>query len=233
MLPVLYCACGIPVRGMMYYREALELQYFLDFAEDKGTISIFLFHCITIYLWYCELDVVGVNHLSFTWQQYLEGIGSLIIKQITELWRSVHRHWQIWSSHMLCPARSMVLRRSPVNRETVVVMSIFWISCWRKWEILTILLVVWSGYLYFYFEPFRYPSLRVAYIDERDENVNGKSEKVYYSVLVKGGDKLDEVWVWLQREIKRLRQQMLFLSNQFAKNISLLKCDLTFFISLE
>ncbi|CAA6665355.1 unnamed protein product [Spirodela intermedia] len=33
-----------------------------------------------------------------------------------------------------------------------------------------------------------YPSLRVAYIDEREEATN----KVYYSVLVKGGEKLDE-----------------------------------------
>ncbi|KAF9590661.1 hypothetical protein IFM89_036153 [Coptis chinensis] len=37
-----------------------------------------------------------------------------------------------------------------------------------------------------------YPSLRVAYIDEREETVGGKSEKLYYSVLVKGGDKFDE-----------------------------------------
>ena len=35
--------------------------------------------------------------------------------------------------------------------------------------------------------------MRVAYIDEREETVNGKSQKLYYSVLVKGGDKLDEV----------------------------------------
>lgn len=40
---------------------------------------------------------------------------------------------------------------------------------------------------------FRYSSLRVAYIDEREETLDGKSKKVYYSVLVKGGDKLDEV----------------------------------------
>ncbi|KAK9150881.1 hypothetical protein Syun_009190 [Stephania yunnanensis] len=32
----------------------------------------------------------------------------------------------------------------------------------------------------------------VAYIDEREEMVAGNSEKVYYSVLVKGGDKYDE-----------------------------------------
>ncbi|KAF8043493.1 hypothetical protein BT93_A1723 [Corymbia citriodora subsp. variegata] len=37
-----------------------------------------------------------------------------------------------------------------------------------------------------------YPSLRVAYIDDREESVNGKSQKVCYSVLVKGGESLDE-----------------------------------------
>lgn len=38
--------------------------------------------------------------------------------------------------------------------------------------------------------------MRVAYIDEREETIQGKkTEKVYYSVLVKGGDKLDEVLV--------------------------------------
>ncbi|KAM7503052.1 hypothetical protein LguiB_001956 [Lonicera macranthoides] len=39
---------------------------------------------------------------------------------------------------------------------------------------------------------FRHSSLRVAYIDEGEEKIDGKSEKVFYSVLVKGGDKLDE-----------------------------------------
>ncbi|KAI8008496.1 Callose synthase 7 [Camellia lanceoleosa] len=37
-----------------------------------------------------------------------------------------------------------------------------------------------------------YPSLRVAYINEREEPVDGKPGKNYYSVLVKGGEKLDE-----------------------------------------
>ncbi|KAG4924054.1 hypothetical protein JHK87_049594 [Glycine soja] len=35
-------------------------------------------------------------------------------------------------------------------------------------------------------------ALRVAYIDETEETKDGKSQKVYYSVLVKGGDKYDE-----------------------------------------
>lgn len=40
----------------------------------------------------------------------------------------------------------------------------------------------------------RHPSLRVAYVDEREETtIDGKTEKVYYSVLVKGYEKRDEV----------------------------------------
>ncbi|XP_042424407.1 callose synthase 7-like isoform X2 [Zingiber officinale] len=35
-------------------------------------------------------------------------------------------------------------------------------------------------------------SLRVAYIDEAEETVDNKTQKCYYSVLVKGGDKFDE-----------------------------------------
>lgn len=34
--------------------------------------------------------------------------------------------------------------------------------------------------------------MRVTYIDEREEPVNGISQKCYYSVLLKGGEKLDE-----------------------------------------
>ncbi|KAL2322513.1 hypothetical protein Fmac_026892 [Flemingia macrophylla] len=38
--------------------------------------------------------------------------------------------------------------------------------------------------------------LRVAYIDEREETVNGKSQNIYYSVLVKGREKYDEVYTF-------------------------------------
>lgn len=42
----------------------------------------------------------------------------------------------------------------------------------------------------------RHKGLRVAYIDETEETTGEKSQtkKVYFSVLVKGGDKYDEVW---------------------------------------
>lgn len=37
------------------------------------------------------------------------------------------------------------------------------------------------------------PGLRVAYIDEVEEREGPKSQKVYYSVLVKAVDNLDQV----------------------------------------
>ncbi|RAL39881.1 hypothetical protein DM860_013082 [Cuscuta australis] len=40
------------------------------------------------------------------------------------------------------------------------------------------------------------PSLRVAYIDEVEERVGGKIQKVYYSVLVKAVDNLDQVEIY-------------------------------------
>lgn len=48
-----------------------------------------------------------------------------------------------------------------------------------------------------FFFSFQYsnPSLRVAYIDEVEERESGKVQKVYYSVLVKAVDNLDQVIV--------------------------------------
>jgi hypothetical protein len=44
------------------------------------------------------------------------------------------------------------------------------------------------------FKSYRNPSLRVAFIDEVEAPTgNGTTEKTYYSVLVKGGEKYDEV----------------------------------------
>ncbi|KAG6480709.1 hypothetical protein ZIOFF_057294 [Zingiber officinale] len=42
-------------------------------------------------------------------------------------------------------------------------------------------------------------SLRVAYIDEAEETVDNKTQKCYYSVLVKGGDKFDEMHLLLTK----------------------------------
>ncbi|KAL7229853.1 hypothetical protein ACSBR2_008412 [Camellia fascicularis] len=46
-----------------------------------------------------------------------------------------------------------------------------------------------------------YPSLRVAYIDEREEPVDGKRGKNYYSVLVKGGENVSSLaWFMSNQE---------------------------------
>jgi hypothetical protein len=40
-------------------------------------------------------------------------------------------------------------------------------------------------------QKYRYPALRIAYIDEKEVQLqNGKIEKQYYSVLVKGDDEV-------------------------------------------
>ncbi|KAF8085908.1 hypothetical protein N665_0642s0004 [Sinapis alba] len=46
----------------------------------------------------------------------------------------------------------------------------------------------------------KYPSLRVAYVDEREETADGKSPKVFYYVLLKRGGKFDE-----HQEIYRIK----------------------------
>lgn len=47
------------------------------------------------------------------------------------------------------------------------------------------------------FPPCSNPSLRVAYIDEVEEREGGKNKKVYYSVLIKAVDNLDQVIIFL------------------------------------
>lgn len=43
------------------------------------------------------------------------------------------------------------------------------------------------------------PSLRVAYIDEVEEREGGKVHKVFYSVLIKAVENLDQViFLWLE-----------------------------------
>ncbi|KAF3629525.1 Callose synthase 3 [Capsicum annuum] len=124
------------VRGMMYYREALELQYFLDFAEDKAIFGGY--------------RIIDMNQTDYrTLKERAQALANLKFTYIVSC--------QIYGAQ----------KKSSEQRDR---------SCYVN--ILNLMLT--------------YPSLRVAYIDERDETVNGKSEKVYYSVLVKGGDKLDE-----------------------------------------
>ncbi|KAF7833505.1 callose synthase 7-like [Senna tora] len=124
------------VRGMMYYRQALDLQCFLEYAGDKAIFD-------------------GYRTLDFSEKDkkiHLDRAQALADLKFTYVVSC-----QIYGSQ----------KKSQNARDR---------SCYTN--ILNLMLM--------------YPALRVAYIDEKEETVDGKSQKVYYSVLVKGGDKYDE-----------------------------------------
>ncbi|KAF5744039.1 callose synthase 7-like isoform X1 [Tripterygium wilfordii] len=123
------------VRGMMYYRQALELQYFLESAGDSA-----------IFGGYQTIQ----SRLDY--KAFFDSAQALVDLKFTYVVSC-----QVYGTQ----------KKSRDARDR---------SCYSN--ILNLML--------------KYPSLRVAYIDERDETVDGKSHKVYYSVLLKGGDKLDE-----------------------------------------
>ncbi|KAF6171148.1 hypothetical protein GIB67_012222 [Kingdonia uniflora] len=124
------------VRGMMYYRQALELQCFLDMAEDSAILG-----------GYRTDNINHQNQKAFAARS--QAVADIKFTYVVSC--------QVYGAQ----------KKSGESRDR---------SCYQN--ILNLMLM--------------YPSLRVAYIDERDETLNGKTEKVYYSVLVKGGDKLDE-----------------------------------------
>ncbi|KAH6822887.1 glucan synthase-like 7 [Perilla frutescens var. hirtella] len=124
------------VRGMMYYRETLELQCFLDFADDNA-----------IFGGYRAIDV---KHRDYR-----------ILKERAQALADLKFTYVV-----SCQVYGNQKKSSDAHDR----------SCYVN--ILNLMLA--------------YPSLRVAYIDEREETIGGKTEKVYYSVLVKGGEKLDE-----------------------------------------
>ncbi|XVF60760.1 hypothetical protein PTKIN_Ptkin08bG0074200 [Pterospermum kingtungense] len=121
------------VRGMMYYRQALELQFFLEFSGDSAILG-------------------GLEALEEDQEYSGEHAQALANMKFTYVVSC-----QVYGAQ----------KKSSDARDR---------SCYLN--ILNLMLT--------------YPSLRVAYIDEREETVNGRSQKVYYSVLVKGGEKLDE-----------------------------------------
>ncbi|KAH7833941.1 hypothetical protein Vadar_011284 [Vaccinium darrowii] len=125
------------VRGMMYYRQALELQSFLDYAEDSAILT-----------GYRTIDTSNLRHRDFL--EYARALADLKFTYVV----SCQRYGAQKASS------------DPKDK-----------NCYS--DILSLMLT--------------YPSLRVAYIDEGEKTVNGKSEKLYYSVLIKGGDnKLDQ-----------------------------------------
>ncbi|KAJ3695664.1 hypothetical protein LUZ60_001041 [Juncus effusus] len=126
------------VRGMMYYRRALEQQCFLDMGNDQEILG-------------------GYRTLNPT-QTYQEQT-NLAAKStaIADIKFTYVVSCQIYGQ----------MKGSKDTKERSYYQNIL--------SLMT-----------------AYPSLRIAYIDERDEVVNGMQEKVYYSVLVKGGEKWDE-----------------------------------------
>ncbi|XP_010462583.1 PREDICTED: callose synthase 7-like [Camelina sativa] len=124
------------VRGMMYYRVALELQCFQEYTGENATNG-----------GYIPSESNEDDQKAFS--DRARALADLKFTYVVSC--------QVYGNQ----------KKSSESRDR---------SCYNN--ILQLML--------------KYPSLRVAYIDEREETVNGKSQKVFYSVLLKGCDKLDE-----------------------------------------
>ncbi|KAK3013532.1 hypothetical protein RJ639_008355 [Escallonia herrerae] len=117
------------VRGMMYYRQALKLQAFLDMAEDDDILQGY--------------DVIQRGNDSLSAQ--LDALADLKFTHIV-------------SCQMFGSQKSS---RHPQAQDILDLMI-------------------------------RYPSLRVAYVEEKEEILVDKPRKVYSSILVKAVNDLDQ-----------------------------------------
>nr|XP_025626307.1 callose synthase 7 isoform X1 [Arachis hypogaea] len=124
------------VRGMMYYREALILQCFLEYAGDNAIFSGFRTTDFQ------DKDKKGLF-------EYAQALADLKFTYVVSC--------QVYGAQKKS--------KNPKERSSYT-------------NILGLML--------------ENSALRVAYIDEVEEAKEGKSQKVYYSVLVKGGEKYDE-----------------------------------------
>ncbi|XP_010923298.1 callose synthase 7 [Elaeis guineensis] len=125
------------VRGMMYYRRALELQCFLDMAEHEAIMDG------------TRTSTHSKNNDDPRLQATAQAFADIKFTYVVS-----------------CQVYGMQ-KKSTDTRDR---------SCYQN--ILNLMIA--------------YPSLRVAYIDEREETVKGEPVKCYYSVLVKAVNKLDE-----------------------------------------
>ncbi|EFJ23784.1 glucan synthase like 4 [Selaginella moellendorffii] len=125
------------VRGMMYYRRALELQAFLDMASDDEILEGY--------------KVIGCSSKETK-------------KSQRSVWAQLQAVADMKFTYVATCQIYGLQKRSGDQRAT---------------DILNLML--------------KHPSLRVAYIDEVEETQkDNKSKKVYYSVLVKAVDGLDQ-----------------------------------------
>ncbi|KAL3815028.1 hypothetical protein ACJIZ3_016296 [Penstemon smallii] len=125
------------VRGMMYYRQALELQAFLDMAKDEELMK-------------------GYKAAELNTEEQVKNEGSLLTQ--------CHAVADMKFTYVVSCQQYGVQKRSGDRRATDIL------------KLMT-----------------KYPSLRVAYIDEVEQTGRDKSgkmvEKVYYSALVKAAPK--------------------------------------------
>lgn len=188
----------LSVRGMMYYRRALELQCHLEFPDHTGLL---LSWHILLEIWtvifgfafqyfrsfrivitkYHAMQLLTRYSLCSFKGGFYSCAGSAGFKIhlcciLSDLWSSENLWWF---------SRSKSSQEYSKSHVTVCHLSMSFI----RPNFPSKLKIVMESFLILIF--FRYPSLRVAYIDEREETVNGESQKSYYSVLVKGGDKFD------------------------------------------
>ncbi|KAM1010652.1 callose synthase 7-like isoform X1 [Malus sylvestris] len=127
------------VRGMMYYRKALDLQCVLETAGDSDFLGGY------------QTSGLSENDEQAE-QAFLDRAQALADLKFT----------YVVSCQIYGAQKNSIEARDK--------------SCYTN--ILKLMLT--------------YPSLRVAYIDTTEEQVNGRPQKTYFSVLVKGGDKWDE-----------------------------------------
>lgn len=128
----------VAVRGMMYYKQALDLQYFLEFSSDPGLypyLSLWKmvdpkFASSFIGCMYCSYLFLIPSFLSFSlflfmqWYLLVTGHGSQQRRTI-ELIVIVPKLWLIWSSLMLFHVRFMVLRKNPLIHVTEAATPIY------------------------------------------------------------------------------------------------------------
>ncbi|KAM7266925.1 hypothetical protein ACFE04_009091 [Oxalis oulophora] len=117
------------VRGMMYYREALKLQAFLDMAEDEDILEGY--------------DTCERNNRTLSVQ--LDALADMKFTYVVSC--------QMYGHQKLCG--------DPHAQDVLDLMI-------------------------------KYPSLRVAYVQGREEIVEDKPQKVYYSMLVKAVNGFDQ-----------------------------------------
>ncbi|CAN6701588.1 unnamed protein product [Malus baccata var. baccata] len=138
------------VRGMMYYRKALDLQCVLETAGDSEASKV-AYGYVADFLGGYQTSGLSENDEQAE-QAFLDRAQALADLKFT----------YVVSCQIYGAQKNSIEARDK--------------SCYTN--ILKLMLT--------------YPSLRVAYIDTTEEQVNGRPQKTYFSVLVKGGDKWDE-----------------------------------------